>query len=310
MSETIACPDCQSKLNLPDEVLGQEVRCPTCRHVFTAMRPRPGAAREENDESGERAPRARPVEVPPILRRDLEEEPPWERAEPFGPEAMESWRSVQTGLYLHMIANFLYAAGTGLLLVFLFLRLAEDRRSGPGGEIVLAAVIVTVGVGLFANWVVALVACCYWQAAPWRLGTRALALACLVLVGLALLRIPYAIVSLSMPHSFARESEFVVPTLLDSLVIEVCRLTLLALFVRSVARHCVRPTLAANALLLALATPILLFGLLLLGVVVALSGGGPGSSSVAGGVGFLGLLLYLALLVWSGMMLNTARVED
>jgi hypothetical protein len=36
MNETITCPRCHRHLNLPEEALGREVRCPSCDHTFTA----------------------------------------------------------------------------------------------------------------------------------------------------------------------------------------------------------------------------------------------------------------------------------
>jgi predicted Zn finger-like uncharacterized protein len=39
MPSIIACPACAGQLRLPDELLGQQVRCPTCSNVFTAVAP-------------------------------------------------------------------------------------------------------------------------------------------------------------------------------------------------------------------------------------------------------------------------------
>jgi predicted Zn finger-like uncharacterized protein len=36
MPQTTACPSCQRKLVVPDELLGKSVRCPNCETVFTA----------------------------------------------------------------------------------------------------------------------------------------------------------------------------------------------------------------------------------------------------------------------------------
>jgi hypothetical protein len=46
MAETVACPDCQRKLLVPEELLGKLVQCPGCGKVFTAMlgAPPPGEA--------------------------------------------------------------------------------------------------------------------------------------------------------------------------------------------------------------------------------------------------------------------------
>jgi predicted Zn finger-like uncharacterized protein len=37
MTTVVACPACQQNLQVPPEQLGQEVRCPGCEHVFTAV---------------------------------------------------------------------------------------------------------------------------------------------------------------------------------------------------------------------------------------------------------------------------------
>src|SRR5262249_3204720 len=41
MPETIACPECGRALRLPEELFGQEVRCPACEATFVAERPVP-----------------------------------------------------------------------------------------------------------------------------------------------------------------------------------------------------------------------------------------------------------------------------
>jgi predicted Zn finger-like uncharacterized protein len=35
----ISCPSCAAQLRLPDNLLGSEVRCPTCQTIFTAQAP-------------------------------------------------------------------------------------------------------------------------------------------------------------------------------------------------------------------------------------------------------------------------------
>lgn len=43
MPLTIPCPQCQRALNVPDEAVGQMVRCPACRNTFVLERPTPSA---------------------------------------------------------------------------------------------------------------------------------------------------------------------------------------------------------------------------------------------------------------------------
>ena len=35
-SELVSCPECQRKLRVPTELVGKQVKCPTCGHTFTA----------------------------------------------------------------------------------------------------------------------------------------------------------------------------------------------------------------------------------------------------------------------------------
>jgi predicted Zn finger-like uncharacterized protein len=69
MSEITSCPQCQRKLRVPDELLGQPVKCPSCENVFTASAEAPAApppvppttAREEHEPDAEAVrPRRRP----------------------------------------------------------------------------------------------------------------------------------------------------------------------------------------------------------------------------------------------------------
>ena len=39
MQVNVSCPDCARQLRLPEEVMGQSVRCPLCKVVFTARNP-------------------------------------------------------------------------------------------------------------------------------------------------------------------------------------------------------------------------------------------------------------------------------
>src|SRR5262249_59131010 len=59
MPEIISCPKCDRKLRVPDDLLGQAVKCPTCGATFTAA----GAAPEP----------AAPAAPPP--RREPEPDP-------------------------------------------------------------------------------------------------------------------------------------------------------------------------------------------------------------------------------------------
>lgn len=76
--ETVACPECHKKLRVPEELLGKQVKCPTCSHVFTAelgqepavppptasgpLRTSPSARAGEDDEEERRPARRSRVE--------------------------------------------------------------------------------------------------------------------------------------------------------------------------------------------------------------------------------------------------------
>lgn len=64
MAEIVACPNCQRKLQAPEEYLGQRVQCPECRQQFTACLQPPSAP----------APSARSAQEMPHGRRREDDE--------------------------------------------------------------------------------------------------------------------------------------------------------------------------------------------------------------------------------------------
>jgi predicted Zn finger-like uncharacterized protein len=57
MPEIINCPQCERKLRVPDDLLGQQVKCPTCSTTFTAT--------AAPSEAPAPAPQAAPAPAPP-----------------------------------------------------------------------------------------------------------------------------------------------------------------------------------------------------------------------------------------------------
>jgi hypothetical protein len=55
MPEVVTCPSCERKLRLPDDLLGQEVKCPTCGTTFLGevSRPKPPVAEKKPEEDNE-----------------------------------------------------------------------------------------------------------------------------------------------------------------------------------------------------------------------------------------------------------------
>jgi predicted Zn finger-like uncharacterized protein len=93
MPEVVSCPDCQSKLRVPDNLLGKKVKCPKCSNAFTAVAERPAAppaaarprkpAPPPPEEEEEEAPRPRK----PARRQEeeFEEEPVARKRKPAPP---------------------------------------------------------------------------------------------------------------------------------------------------------------------------------------------------------------------------------
>jgi hypothetical protein len=54
MANVVVCPTCSRKLRLPDDLLGQEVRCPGCKKIFaTEARPAKRSRRDDDEDEDE-----------------------------------------------------------------------------------------------------------------------------------------------------------------------------------------------------------------------------------------------------------------
>lgn len=87
----VACPNCQSKYNLPEEKIaptGSKVRCARCKHVFTAMPPGKDFDKEL-DELTASEPQAapRPAAKPAPRAEAPAKKMPWDDDEPSAPGA-------------------------------------------------------------------------------------------------------------------------------------------------------------------------------------------------------------------------------
>jgi predicted Zn finger-like uncharacterized protein len=85
----VACPNCQSKYNLPEEKIaptGSKVRCARCKHVFTAMPPGKDFDKEL-DELTAAEPQAapRPAPKPAAPAEAPAKKMPWDDDEPSAP---------------------------------------------------------------------------------------------------------------------------------------------------------------------------------------------------------------------------------
>lgn len=90
----VACPNCQSKYNLPEDKIaptGSKVRCAKCQHVFTVKPPAPPADDFDAELAGLGAAQAPVAPAPQAAPRPAPEEPaapqkmPWDDDEPAVP---------------------------------------------------------------------------------------------------------------------------------------------------------------------------------------------------------------------------------
>jgi predicted Zn finger-like uncharacterized protein len=61
MAIQITCPNCDTALRVPDEMVGKKVRCKACQEIFLAREPR---RRREDGEDDERPVRRRHKDKP------------------------------------------------------------------------------------------------------------------------------------------------------------------------------------------------------------------------------------------------------
>src|SRR5262249_13734206 len=124
MPDTYSCPHCQIQLRLTPEMVGQTLRCPGCKATFTAGASAPPPIRHQEVVTERKAPepppQGPPAYPPPRQRRFVredEQEMDWgeEPREKLAGEDIEAWRSVHSGLSLHLLAHYLYLGGVGLM---------------------------------------------------------------------------------------------------------------------------------------------------------------------------------------------------
>jgi hypothetical protein len=46
MNSVMSCPSCQAKVSVPEELVGKQVQCPQCKHIFTIKAPTADAYEE------------------------------------------------------------------------------------------------------------------------------------------------------------------------------------------------------------------------------------------------------------------------
>ena len=73
MPTVVNCPSCERRLRVPETLVGEWVKCPTCGETFTADPDRPAPRRPEEDEP---RPAARDTPLPRPAREDDDRPPP------------------------------------------------------------------------------------------------------------------------------------------------------------------------------------------------------------------------------------------
>ena len=176
MPDIVQCPFCPRRLQVPAELLGQQVQCPSCGQTFTAGAAPPllPPALQQHVTATEPAIGARsgtsPVNVEdiPFVERVPEDQ---------GPGDVEDWRKVRIGVSL------VYYGLAALLLAFIVL-VVGGGCAGAGGRDarLLGALVGMVGLlGMVANFALNLVGqvFCLWS--PPEHSARGLAIIALVL---------------------------------------------------------------------------------------------------------------------------------
>jgi len=304
MPETLVCPECQRKMRLPDGVLGKKVKCPTCAAVFVATAPEAAAVPvpppvpvpvpepEDRDEYVSPPPRSwsssrAEREEPEVAAAPLATGTPSEVQ-----NEAQAWQAVQAGLKFHMAAHICDLAGIFFFLLLIIIvttassepRFESDpfgggrpmRRSGPSpGALVTLGLFATLAmVGSFLG---SLVGSSFGLAAPLKYGTRSMSVACLVLAGITTLLFVQAMQGLVLAvPAFDRgrgEQGGVVVGLsvLFLILLEVARLTLLALFLRGVAACTGFRGAASSARALAILTPSAILGAMAFNLLIGLT---------------------------------------
>ncbi|MCI0379226.1 MAG: zinc-ribbon domain-containing protein [Gemmataceae bacterium] len=312
MPFSVKCPNCAILLQLPDNAANKKVKCSQCQTVFQA-----GAGPTPVAPGGyQSAPAPMPTTPPPPPPRDDDDDMDFEDRrrrryeEETSPlqlsaEEVQSWQSVATGFRLHALAHFLYAGGLGIFLLFFLLSLATGGRGG-GIEVLGVILTMTGGFLLFGNLILALISSCYFLPANARYGAKALGISCLVLVVLVLLRMTDSIgtVFMFLDRMGGGAPGLFYGSFFAAGLLELCRLTLLPLFMRAAGYNMRNGALATNGLILAIVTPAATVLLTLLTFLMGAVSRGPGAIVVV--MLFLSLGTYIGLLIWGALIMLTA----
>ena len=287
MPLVITCPACRQKARVPDAMLGQSVKCPACGTTFTAPADEPSAAAPPEPVT---VAAAEPVPVrPPLADAD-------------------SLCSVRSGVGVQLIAHCLYAAALGLFLMLCAVSFAGTLSpSGFGGgrgrgvtylpQLIFVAAMLSITIG----GLLSLVGGALCTLAPTAQLARGLAIASLLVSVLSAERTVNVIAWIPQIEDLPlnRSSSFAGPWIYASIVLvwlfEIARLSVLALFWRSMSRVVRDTRNATNAYRLAIAGPVVQFALVGAWIVMAVVGVSGPEVVMPGLVGWLALQFIVVL---------------
>jgi hypothetical protein len=317
MADTIECPACRRRLQVPAQSIGMEVACPRCGQIFRAALDQQAPAATPSFLGG-----AVPASEP---RTDSIFPDPFAPPEP-GIGSIDDWRKVRTGITL-IFAGTLISITLVLFAVCAgFFAALAAAGSGAEPESALAGLALVVGVFMFAGLLNRVLECagrvfCVW--APAEHGARRWAIACLALLivgfGLQLLGGVVGIVQLgaarSLPGADLSETTENLGSIASSVgqVVELVNVLVFLFYLRAVARCIEDQKLHDNVkqlLILASAAVVLTIGLLA-AIFVAMA---HDDTAMIRNMGIVGigaactvLVLFVAAFVWFMVVLWQAR---
>jgi predicted Zn finger-like uncharacterized protein len=325
MPEILSCPQCDKKMRVTEDTLGKRVKCPGCGHIFVAVAPAPppppppaavtskrpweGADEEEQNEV-----RAEEVENEEPEKRPARKEKPRPSAPPD--EDADAWRSVQTGLAVHCVANLFLMGGWVLLAILVAVVVGSESGSRPSMALIGLLGLLG-GLCVLFGWLVTLVASALWTSGPARHAARGLAVAGLVLGTLVLLLSLEAARSSGSAfegrHGYSEERAATIAfavALLAAMMVETARLTVVGCTLKSFASCLGMQKAISQGAMLIVLTPALLLGLLVVSTMIqALADVGPTVRLVLGVVNFAAYLwlLFLGMTLAASIRRRVAR---
>jgi hypothetical protein len=186
MPTLIACPRCQRKLRVPDDLVGKRVKCPGCEQPFTA-----DAGTAETLALAPQQPTEERVSELPLAHSERDDEPAAElpTRQPARSVPPANWRLVRRGFTLllasvltYLGSFLLYMGGTVCVALAIYAVPRAAKGGGPAAmapaQNMMSAFLVIMGLCVFAwisSFVLWIIGHLMGLAAPHAHGARALA---------------------------------------------------------------------------------------------------------------------------------------